>query len=175
MLKKYLPIFECELIDTTSLSNDDIQSIFNTASLKFSMVVFKYIQTSPERVFEELHKLKQIINSLLDNQEGEEVIKTTTIYFSKIPNTDMETIINNFTKIKKSVGLIAKSAWEKEQEKWEEIGEKKFEKGIEKGIEREKEENAIKMLKRNFEIILIQDITGLSIERINELQSELEK
>ena len=85
----------------------------------------------------------------------------------------METIVNNFTEIEKTAGVVAKSAWEKERDKWEEKSKFGYKKGIEKGIEKEKEKNAIQMLKRNFEIVLIQDITGLSIKRIKKIQKEL--
>ena len=70
----------------------------------------------------------------------------------------MKTIVKNFTKIEKAAGEIAKSGYEK---------------AVEQGIEQRNEENAIKMLKRNFDIVSIQDITGLSIKRLNELKENL--
>ena len=51
--------------------------------------------------------------------------------------------------------------------------EKGREEGREEGKEEEKVNNAIKMLKRNLELNLIQDITGLSIKRIKELKKQL--
>ena len=79
------------------------------------------------------------------------------------------------TRIEKQAGEIAKSAWEKEFEKGIVKGiEKGIMKGIEKGIEKGREEDAIKMLKRNFDFVLIQDITGLSFEKIQELKDSLD-
>ncbi len=82
----------------------------------------------------------------------------------------METIVNNFTEIEKEAGKIAKSGYEKAIEKGIERGIKR---GVEKGVFKEKEQNAIKMLKRNYALIAIQDITGLSLKRINELKKGL--
>jgi len=45
-----------------------------------------------------------------------------------------------------------------------------FEKGIEKGIEKGKIEDAIKMIKKGFEISIISEITGLTEKEINELK-----
>ena len=55
-LRKYQPLFEVETIDTTSLTSEEIVSIFRTAQLKLVMVVMKHIQTSPVKVLEELKR-----------------------------------------------------------------------------------------------------------------------
>jgi len=56
----------------------------------------------------------------------------------------------------------------------EERGEKKgIEKGMEKGIEKGKIETAIKMLKEGVDIAFISRITDLPVEKINDLQKEL--
>ena len=48
--------------------------------------------------------------------------------------------------------------------------EKGIKAGIEKGIEKGKIEDAIKMLKKGFEISVISEITGLTKKEINELR-----
>ena len=119
------------------------------------MIVMKYIQHSPAKVFAELRKYKDLIKALLQNKEGEDLLETTTIYISKTPNTDMETIIDNFTEIEEIAGVVAKSAREKEMEKGKE-------KGIEKGILLEKAKNALLMLTKKTDINFIIEITKLS-------------
>ena len=156
-IRKYQPLFMVETIDTATLTSEDIMSIFKTAKLKFVMVVMKHIQSSPEKVLDELKRFGNIVIALKDTPNGKNLIQTTAIYIGKKPGTKMETIIEKFAEIEKEVGQIAKSAWEIE-----------FEKGIEKGIEK----NVIKMLEFGIEISMIENITGLSIKRINELQKQ---
>jgi hypothetical protein len=120
-------------------------------------MAMRYIIDDPNKFFEELMQYRHIVKNLLQLQDGEDLLFTTTIYYSKKPGTDMEDIVNNFEKIEKQAGEVAKSAWEKE-----------FEKGIEKG----KIEDAKKMLELDIDINLIQEITGLSKEEINKLKKE---
>ncbi len=54
-----------------------------------------------------------------------------------------------------------------------EIEERGERKGIEKGIEKGKIETAIKMLKEGVDVAFISRITDLPIEKINDLQKEL--
>jgi len=70
----------------------------------------------------------------------------------------METIVEKFTEIEQEVGEIAKSAWEIE---------------VEKGKLEAIEANAIKMLEHGISIELVENITGLSLKRIKELQSRI--
>ena len=70
----------------------------------------------------------------------------------------MENIVEKFTEIEQEVGEIAKSAWEIE---------------VEKGKLEAIEANAIKMLEHGISIELVENITGLSIKRIKELQSRI--
>ncbi len=157
-LQKYMPIFELELIDVSGLEIKDINNLFQTAHLKFSLLVMKHIQQEPEKIFEELERFQNIVKVLLQDNYGKELIYTTTIYISKKPGTDMKTIVKNFTKIEKQAGKIAKSAWEKE---------------VEKGRIEVKVDVALRMLKLNFDIITIQQITGLPIEQIKELKENI--
>ena len=176
-LKKYLPVFETELFDTSKLTTDKILGLFHSASIKFSLVVMKYIRQNPEKVFDELRKLKNIMKILANKQDGRELIETTTIYISKIPETDMKTIVNNFKKIEKTAGNVAKSAYEKVIEESQRKGIKKgmeqgMEKGMMKGMEKGKIETAMNLLKLGLGIEIIQKATGFTREQIEQLQDE---
>ena len=158
VLQKYLPIFEVELIDIGKLSGEEIVGLFQTAQIKFSIMVMRYIIEDPEKIFAELLKFRNIVKELLQEKDGEEVILTTTIYISKKPGTRMENIVQNFESIEKQAGNIAKSAWEIE-----------FEKGRIEG----KIETANEMLKHDLDIQFIQQITGLTLEQIEKLKEDL--
>jgi predicted transposase/invertase (TIGR01784 family) len=153
-----LPIFDVELIDIGKLSGEEIVGLFQTAQIKFSIMVMRYIIEDPEKIFAELLKFRNIVKELLQEKDGKEVILTTTIYISKKPGTRMENIVQNFESIEKQAGNIAKSAWEIE-----------FEKGIKKGIEK----TAKELLNLGFDINVIMQATGLTLEQIEKLKEEL--
>ncbi len=52
---------------------------------------------------------------------------------------------------------------------WEERG---MEKGIEKGIEKERQTIALNMIQKNFPLELIAEVTRLTIEQLQQLQSQ---
>ena len=162
VLQRYLPIFEVELMDISKMTGKDITTIFQSAQTKFAVMAMRYIIDDPNKFFEELMQYRHIVKNLLQLQDGEDLLFTTTIYYSKKPGTDMEDIVNNFEKIEKQAGEVAKSAWEIE-----------FEKGIEKGKIEGKIETAIEMLKYGLDIQFIQQITGLTLEQIEKLKEEL--
>jgi len=177
-LKKYIPFFECELIDLSCLEAEQIVNLYKIAGVSFSMIVFKYARNNPEKIFEVFERFNNIFESLSASKQGKDLIFTSTIYIAMSSVLDKDKIVSGFEKLSREAGDIAKSTWEIEREKALLEGRLEgIEEGIEKGIEKGRVEGiekvAIELIKKKFSDNTISDVTGLSEKQVSKIRKNL--
>ena len=155
-LRKYLPTFEYELINTNSFTDEQINNMFQALSLKMSMLVMKHIFDDPEKLMNELHNLFSGLETLIESESGRVFFETTVIYL--LNSTKMETEM-----LKERVGEISQNAIN-----IVETGAMKLKRDERKSI-------AISMLKDGFNFNIIAKHTKLSLEEIEKIAKYIEE
>jgi predicted transposase/invertase (TIGR01784 family) len=154
LFSKYIPDFTSELID---LEKTDIEKIISSLTFKVILYTFKNIWH-----FEDLKKLEEFIllsKDLFYEESGIKIIQRLLLYLYNTNDIEPEKIKSKISE------LISYKMGEK-------IMATTAERLINKGIEQGKIEDVKKMLLDNLDIKLIQKYTGLSIEKIQKIQTE---
>lgn len=158
-IKKYLPSFDYELINTKFLSDTQIKEMFNMLSLKTGILIMKHIFDDPETLINELESIFENLQQLLDNENGRNLFETTIIYlFSNLKN-DKEKVTQKLRQISDKGGDIAET-----------IAQKLEKKGKLLGIEETIRKIAFTMIKRGYNNHEIEECTNLSIQQIEILR-----
>lgn len=150
----YIPSFQYYKIIEKDIPDEVLLQIKNLAS------AIIYLEKRKDE-----KGLKEAINSVIDLIKNEQIIDINmfTNWFKKMfkEKVDDKTIdkFKNIMEVKNMLTLVA-----------DKIEKKGYKKGIKEGIKEKAIETAKIMLKKNFSINDISEITGLSIEEINKLK-----
>jgi len=165
-LKKYLPSFDYELINTTNLTDKQIKNMFQMYSLKTGILIMKHIFDNPEILINELESIFEHLHQLLETENGRDLFETTVIYLYSNLKNDKEKVTEKLRQISPKGGEIALT-----------IAQKLEKKGHLKGMEEGIKKVALNMIRNNFDNSLIKIATNLSEEQIDMIRelNELEK
>jgi len=162
-LKKYLPAFDYELINTENLTDEQIKNMFQMLSLRTGILTMKHIFDDPEVLVNELESIFEHLQELLETENGRNLFETTVIYlFSNLKN-DKQKVTDKLKQISNMGGDIALTIAQQLEKKGELLG-------VEKTIRKV----AFNMIKNNFDNQAIMMATNLTEEQI-ELIRELAK
>ena len=157
-LKKYIPNFDYELVNTKPLSNEQINRMFHSNSVKTVMLLMKHIYDEPELFENEIEIIFENTPFLIEDEYGRDLYKTTLVYLFKTSKSNKDKVTEKLKKISTMGAQIAKT-----------IAEQLHEEGFEEG----KKNVAIKMIKEGFENSIIIKMTELSDIEINELRKQI--
>jgi len=153
-LKKYIPNFEYELVNTKLLSDEQINKMFQQYSVKTVMLLMKHIFDEPELLENKIEIIFESLPFLLKDEYGRDLFKTTLVYLFNAANTNPVKITEKLKKISIMGAQIAKTT----AEQLEENGIKKV---------------AINLIKKGHSNEVIKDGTGLNDQQINDLRKEI--
>jgi len=153
-LKKYIPNFEYELVNTKLLSDEQIKKMFHQYSVKTIMLLMKHIFDDPELLENEIEIIFESLPFLLKDELGRDLFKTTLVYLFKASKTNPVKVTEKLKKISIMGAQIAKTT----AEQLEENGIKKV---------------AINLIKKGHSNEVIKDGTGLNDQQINDLRKEI--
>jgi len=154
-LKKYIPNFEYELVNTKLLSDEQIKKMFHQYSVKTIMLLMKHIFDDPELLENEIEIIFESLPFLLKDELGRDLFKTTLVYLFKASKTNPVKVTEKLKKISIMGAQIAKTT-----------AEQLHEEGMEDGIR----QVAIKMIKQGFDNETIVICTDLNISQIDQLR-----
>ncbi len=153
-LQNYLPSFDYEIINTHGFTDEQINQVFDLATVKMSMLVMKHIFDDPVLLLNELNKLFEGLNHLLKTESGRDIFETTTIYL--LSATKLE-----YKQVKEQVELISEDAVEI------------FETGAMKLRKEVKIEVVFNAAKLGLPDDAIMKLTGLSLEEIKKIRKRV--
>jgi len=157
-LKKYLPAFDYELINTENLSDEQIKNMFQMLSLRTGILTMKHIFDDPEVLVNELESIFEHLQELLETENGRNIFETTVIYlFSNLKN-DKQKVSGKLRQISVKGGDIADTIAEQLRREGKNQSLKKV---------------AVKMIQQGLDNETIANCTDLSIIQI-ELLRDLE-
>jgi len=159
-LKKYIPNFEYELVNTKLLSDKQIKKMFQQYSVKTVMLLMKHIFDEPELLENEIEIIFESLPFLMMDEQGRDLFKTTIVYLFKAAKTNPDKVTAKLKKLSIMGAQIAKTTAEQLEEN-----------GIEKGIK----QVAINLIKNGHSNELIKGGTGLNDLQINKLRKQIEK
>lgn len=162
-LKKYLPSFDYELIDTKNLTDEQIKKMFQMLSLKTGVLVMKHIFDEPEKLINELENIFEYLHKLLETENGRNLFETTLIYLYSNLKNDKEKVTEKLRQISPKSGEIALT-----------IAQQLQKEGRLKGIEETIRKVAITMIRQGLDNEIIAKCVDLSIGQI-ELLREMEE
>jgi len=162
-LKKYLPAFDYELINTKNFSDEQIKQMFQMLSLKTGILIMKHIFDEPDILINELDSIFENLQHLLETENGRNLFETTVIYLFSNMKNDKQKVTDKLRQISNKGGDIAET-----------IAQKLKKEGRILGIEETIRKIAIKMIKKGYDNEEIEECTNLSIQQI-ELLRELEE
>ena len=162
-LKKYLPTFDYELINTKNFSDEQIKQMFQMLSLKTGILIMKHIFDEPDILINELDSIFENLQHLLETENGRNLFETTVIYLFSNMKNDKQKVTDKLRQISNKGGDIAET-----------IAQKLKKEGRILGIEETIRKIAIKMIKKGYDNEEIEECTNLSIQQI-ELLRELEE
>ena len=161
-LKEYIPNFKYNLQDISHLQDEEIKG---SVLLKVLFLTLKYIY-SPDLSFK-LPGILKLFRELENKTLGTEYLEALLKYLgSSAGNLTMDQLHQTLSQVSDKGGDIMAT-----------IAEQWIEKGIEKGLEKGKEEtkwDVIKSsLKEGLAIPTISRITGVPVEKINNMKEQL--
>jgi predicted transposase/invertase (TIGR01784 family) len=162
-LKKYLPAFDYELINTKNFSDEQIKQMFQMLSLKTGILIMKHIFDEPDTLINELESIFENLQHLLETENGRNLFETTVIYLFSNMKNDKQKVTDKLRQISNKGGDIAETIAQKLKKEGKILG-------IEEGIKKV----ATKMIKEGFDNETITNCTDLSMSQI-ELLRELEE
>jgi len=162
-LKKYLPAFDYELINTKNFSDEQIKQMFQMLSLKTGILIMKHIFDEPDTLINELESIFENLQHLLETENGRNLFETTVIYLFSNMKNDKQKVTDKLRQISNKGGEIALTIAQQYEKKGELIGMEKTIRKI-----------AITMIKQGFDNETIEKCIDLSIMQI-ELLREFEE
>ncbi len=155
VLRKFTPIFDYQIIDTSNYSDKQIQQLFSSLELQIGMLILKNI-FNEQLILKELNNFFAKISELLQSDKGEHFFESlvTYLYYA----TDIET--QKFTEKMRTISPKAEEKFISTAMKLEMIG---FELGIKKV--------AFSMLQENIPDSIILKVTKLSQKELDYLKS----
>jgi len=162
-LKKYLPTFDYELINTKNFSDEQIKQMFQMLSLKTGILIMKHIFDEPDTLINELESIFENLQHLLETENGRNLFETTVIYLFSNMKNDKQKVTDKLRQISNKGGEIALTIAQQYEKKGELIGMEKTIRKI-----------AITMIKQGFDNETIEKCIDLSIMQI-ELLREFEE
>jgi len=179
-LKKYIPSFEYILINVQTLSDEQIETLYQQKTLQMAMFLMKYIFDT-EQLIQKTAIIFANINQIIEDKRGMDVFETVINYISNaLKQNEMEILKEKILDIYPKTENVFESYADYIERRGIEKGiERGFEKGIEKGI-KEGIETQNKILVRNcyfkgFSLEEISQITNLPIKKIKEIIKILKK
>jgi len=155
-LKKYLPSFDYELIDTRNLTDEQIKNMFQMLSLRTGVLVMKHIFDEPEKLINELENIFEYLHKLLETENGRNLFETTVIYLYSNLKNDKDKVTEKLKQISPKGGDIALTIAQQLEKKGELIG-------IEKTIRKV----AINLIRNKIDNQTIKIATNLTDEQID--------
>ncbi|MBD3316263.1 MAG: hypothetical protein GF344_10785 [Chitinivibrionales bacterium] len=163
---KYIPDFVYETIDVSHMADDDV--VGEVVARVFLFALRCALQPiAPSR----MEALFNLFGGMADAVSAKEYFDAVIKYlFAALPEANEEDILQSWEKAQLPGGYTMPGSI---AEKYLEQGmEKGLEKGMEKGMEKGKSQDALKMIEKGCDDAFIQEITGLSAERIRKLREE---
>jgi len=150
-LKKYLPTFKYEQVNTINWTDEQIQKMFSLVSLKIGVLVMKHIFDDPNYLINELTKLLSGLSQLIETESGKAFFETTIIYFLNATQLRPEQIKEKVEEMsKEAADLVETGAMYIERKLAEKI--------------------AIKMIKKGENNEYIKEYTNLTDKQIEQLR-----
>ncbi len=167
-IKKFLPIFDYELVDISVLSDEEIFNLYQNIELRTSLLLLKNI--FDKHFVSKIAVIFTDVDKLLNNELGERFIETISAYVF-YNNIDV-----NFQKIIEQMKTVAP----KSGEKFVSIATSLLRRGRREGLkegwsEGRKEgrkDTALKMLQKGYDDNSIIELTGLTTEELAELKKQ---
>ncbi len=164
-LRRFIPEFDYQLIDTSNYSDLEIKKLFDSLELQIGLLLLKNIFDS-HRILEGEVGIFSNSDLLLQTEEGEKYFETIVAYLYYY-NTDFE--IQKFISKMRTISPRAEEKFVSAAMRLEMKGRKE---GIKEGKRKGKEEISINLLKNGVSIELITLSTGLTKEELLKLQEE---
>jgi predicted transposase/invertase (TIGR01784 family) len=158
-LKRYLPKFDFELIDTKKFTDDQIKQMFKLVSLKIGILLMKHIFDDPDTLIQELDIILENLQHLLETENGRNLYETSLIYLFSNLKHDKQKVTEKIKQISNKGGEIAET-----------IAQKLHKEGR---IEATKQV-ALKMIKDGVDDEIIMKYTNLNNEQLELLKQYLE-
>jgi predicted transposase/invertase (TIGR01784 family) len=158
-LKKYLPSFDYELIDTRNLTDEQIKNMFQMLSLKTGVLVMKHIFDAPEKLINELESIFEYLHKLLETENGRNLFETTVIYLYSNLKNDKEKVTEKLKQISPKGGEIALTIAQQYEKKGKLIG-----------MEETIRQIAINMIKKGADNEFISECSNLTVLQVQLLR-----
>ena len=155
-LQAFIPKFDYELIDTSTYSDIELQKHFDNIELQVGLLIMKNI-FNEQKMLEQIGRLSDQINKLLQTKEGKDFFDSITIYMlnsTKIPS-------DKYRELMETISTQAETQFVSTAQKLR----------ID-GIEEGKKKTALRLIIKGYSNSIIMDATNLSeneIEKIREL------
>jgi len=129
-LKKYLPTFKYEQVNTINWTDEQIQKMFSLVSLKIGVLVMKHIFDDPNYLINELTKLLSGLSQLIETESGKAFFETTIVYLISATKLKKEDIKEKIADISEEAEVLFESgAWYIQNEVKEKVAFKMIKKG----------------------------------------------
>jgi len=172
-LRRYIPDFYAEVVDVSHIPDEEIKG---EVLLRIMFLVEKYIMST--ELHKKLPEILELFVKLSNNKDGIDYLEVFLRYlFTTVEAADEDIIKNELETILKTGDEFMPTIAEKWVQQGIERGiergiEQGIQKGIEKGIEKKAVETAERMIEKGISNEDIRDITGLSINKIEELKKK---
>ncbi len=158
-LKKFIPNFDYQLIDTSDYTDDEIIKLFSSLQLQIGILILKNIYDE-QKIIQETEKFFANINQLLQTEQGESFFETIISYLYYATNLETQKIVEKMRTISPKAG-----------EKFVSTAMRLEMKGKIEGIEIEKKRIAFSLIKQGILDEIILKATNLSQEQLNYLKT----
>jgi predicted transposase/invertase (TIGR01784 family) len=158
-LKKFIPNFDYQLIDTFDYTDDEIIKLFSNLQLQMGILILKNIYDE-QKIIQETEKFFANINQLLQTEQGESFFETIISYLYYATNLETQKIVEKMRTISPKAG-----------EKFVSTAMRLQLKGKIEGIEAGIKKVAFSLIKQGVSDEIIIKATNLSIEQLNYLKT----
>ncbi len=173
-LRNYLPNFDFELVNTNTLSDEQIKTLFNQVALRTGMLLMNHIFDSSEELLKKLFIIFSDFKKLQESEMGKRFLNTTMIYFFSGTKLNIETVKKAAEELNFELGEVFESTAYQLIKEGEVTGMQKGK--IEGKIEGKLEgmrEMVLEMIKNGFQNEIIQKCSQFSLEEINKLRESV--
>ena len=154
-LQKYIPKFDYQLIDISTLTDEQIIKLFENIELRIAILLMKNIFYE-QKILQELGKFFAGLDKLLQTPEGEEFFDMLTAYLFYTTQIETQKFVSKMRTISPNAG-----------EKFISTAMRLKMEGRKMGIEK----IAFSMIKKGYTDEEIMELTGLTQEQIDYLRS----
>ncbi|OYT11845.1 MAG: hypothetical protein B6I19_10745 [Bacteroidetes bacterium 4572_114] len=169
-LKKYIPSFDYELIDTSTYSDKELVGLFESLELQIGLLVMKNIFNEQE-IIRKLSSIFVSLNQVLQTEQGRHFFDTIITYMLNATSIDTNKYLETMRNISEQAEQqFVSTATMLRREGIQEGIQEGMKKGMEKGLEKGLEKVALKLIENGYDNQIIIEITNLSVEKIEQLR-----